>query len=759
MLRNIDFSNCDKHDYTFDNNFNIVKYFDYEMIMPKNNPSYILYSDLIVKMTQKYDIERNKILELYNNDEEVKKRSKKNKNIIKEKVITVKMKNSTRMIYDIEKYKEILKDFPIEKAFKKIKFKKIKSNGRSYTAEMDFIHSDLFEILLHWKNPIDYVLYLYWLNNGKSLIEDNIDMRQFISNEITDEIYKANYLGITCICKDNFIFSDNILNDFSIMINSKREISHYDGDFDKMLGLIMIKYVIENIMNEKLTTRYKVTEQNRKHLITLGVNKVLTVDNEIPMINPKLIYFLLNYLNFIEFRKYLNNFYKDREELNELIEMNDLEMTYTINLNNSITRRCKNKRFAFANHGDIEVKFDIETSYIHAKTTGNLINVDKSNAIYTFFQNNDTKEFISELEKQITKSDSKNIKSHYNLNNVEIENRGYYLHPDLFLFYVIWLDKRFAIKYMKLLNIIFQRNYLENKKIDDILREEMNKLRETIKRKNEQLLEYEELFKVQENTINEQENTIVEQMQTIENLNKTILKLNVLKGSFKVSMLSENEIILQQEKYKLLQDKRTLLLKETITDDECLKRIKSAVKYYNPPFIRQICNNRYKIFDVDKTLEFIDMILDDKYVLETVLDDKFYIEYKNIKENNDLMINGKKFEYVCAYTKCAILWKNIPYFYLNKFNLDNRDIGVDLMDPKCKILYQCKHYTSKTLTMNDLLTFERTVNIFKTIDSEWKGIILLSNESKEVDDSVKNNYEIEIVDLENESLNIIVNNM
>lgn len=67
-------------------------------------------------------------------------------------------------------------------------------------------------------------------------------------------------------------------------------------------------------------------------------------------------------------------------------------------------------------------------------------------------------------------------------------------------------------------------------------------------------------------------------------------------------------------------------------------------------------------------------------------------------------------------------------------------VGVDLVDPVHKILYQYKNYKTK-LNISNVNTFSRTVTLFKEIDPEYVGKIICDIPT-EVSKNISDRFEI-----------------
>lgn len=674
-------------------------------------------------------------------------------------------------IFTSDLYKNILRNKTKENTSKNVKY--------YITNPSLFVHTSMLEILLHWMNRLEYLEYLFYLCFD-TRIEDykwNFSDNVFLALNKSYNIYKLfNLIPLTVEISSNFIILPKMIQTFKLLNNLKisENSSHYNDKFknkNKKYFLNCCKLYFEEKLN-------------------IECIKYCDKKNDGVAVNPSLIFPVLDNVDTFKFRNIVENYILLN---NSLKQTEIINIDYTIDLNNSITKRCENNRFAYAIHADMEVKFDTETSYIHAKTSGDLINKAKMENMNRFLKNNDTLEFIKELEENIKNIDiavpvkmrvtekheennkkmntiEENIdntdnidendykiidendinendykiiekndikKCYYKLIHVENEYKGYYFHPDLFLYFIIWLDKKIAIKYIKLLNIIFQNQSLTGKSINKYTDEMVNNLINKIN--------------FQENMLQMQMNTITQQTETIENQTKTIEELEVIKekfikanpslGSIKILIVSDNEIKIQNTSYELLKTKGTLKIYTNYDHKIIYDNIKTIIKDNPTDYIQYIENNKFYISNTEKAIELIENIINGRY--ELCVSNKNFDE--EIKKYRNPENKGKLYEYQCAKHFNVILWKNVSEVYLKTYNLNKKDVGVDLIDVKNKILYQCKNYNTR-LNMSKLATFERTFKLFKSKDEEWKQILIV-NDINKLSSDVINNYKNNIVEI------------
>lgn len=97
---------------------------------------------------------------------------------------------------------------------------------------------------------------------------------------------------------------------------------------------------------------------------------------------------------------------------------------------------------------------------------------------------------------------------------------------------------------------------------------------------------------------------------------------------------------------------------------------------------------------------------------------------------------GFLFESEMSRKYSAFLYKDIPKYILIDFGLNHKDTGIDLVDLKNKILYQCKCYTTTKLTLTDSLKRSlKMLKKFQSIDPDYQ-LKFLFNEGIDVDQEV-----------------------
>lgn len=612
----------------------------------------------------------------------------------------------------------------------------------------------MFEIILHWINKIEYLEYMFFLCYSCNIEDYKFNFNEEYTNDYSEFMKYTKFLGVFSIMfsvndlyVNHILLKKSVRKYFDIEISHK---SHHASDESKRKDRKKNKCkIIDNYYKEKLNI------EELRVIKYIGITKT-------EFIHPVLLFYTIEKMAPFKFRELIDSYIKNKVSLDECDEL----MNFKIDFNNNITRRCKNPRFAYAIHGDDEIKFDTETSYIHARTTADIINPKKSKHIDDFFKLNETQEFLLELEQSLNKKNNidsqslneksfdnkywksdNNIKSFYILKYIELEYRGYYFHPDLFLFFLMWLSKSRTLKYIKILNIIMHKNAIENKSIEKYINNIIKELENKIKNMQNNIEEYKQLLVVKDeiivkknNVIEKQEELIVEKDITIDNLKTKLIEITPPNGSVSITILDENEgrAKILHTNYPQIKRENTMYIITDINHEKIYKKINAFISDFPTEYIRNEKNNKYYITDKQKALQYIYDIIDDKIPITY---NNSNLE-SNIEKYNDN--KPKQYEYLSALKFNAIPWNNLPYSFLTKYGLNKKDIGIDLIEPINKIAYQCKYYVSKYTKINitkNLDTFIRTVNIFKTYDTEWKSFLIVAYKDKCSND-VLNTFDI-----------------
>lgn len=367
-----------------------------------------------------------------------------------------------------------------------------------------------------------------------------------------------------------------------------------------------------------------------------------------------------------------------------------MEKTKLFNLNNSLVSDI-DEYFAFGKFDDMILKFHKPTSYIHARTSAKALgNYEKmAHHFSEWLKNKDTVEFINELEKEIKTTDflqdtgskfdekiNSDISTHpsYFLigNDFAIEFRGYYLHPELFMYFVFWLSKKKAVMYIN------------------------------------------ELLKYQQSLIQKHE--------------RIIRNIQYLKGSLKIT-ITENNLKLHPENYNQVSKsskENTLIIPNIIDSSNYrdkifnyielgLSKVFSIGKNRNSFIINAGYTNEQVIEEIQEILKL------DEFDISFKFNEIAYKEYlEKYKTNPSSQLLGFIFEFEMSKKYQSHRYSDVPKIYLQKFGLTNKDTGIDLIDIPNKILYQCKYYETKIDISESLQRSRAMLEKFKSVDDNFQ---------------------------------------
>lgn len=267
--------------------------------------------------------------------------------------------------------------------------------------------------------------------------------------------------------------------------------------------------------------------------------------------------------------------------------------------------------------------------------------------------------------------------------------------------------------------------------------------KDTINQISKELEETRRMLEDTQESLDKSQKENTELRKTVNTLRNSLVEICKVEGSIKISKVDDTTLKIQKASYPLLNNKKTLILENNYAPEIIYKNIVSYIHDYPQEFIQYIGNNKFNITDEDKSLELIKNIMTNNidytvnidYALNKEQMNSKINEYQTQLEQNPNIslisknrIHGKMYECHCSKITGAQLWNNAPKYYLNQFRLTNNDIGCDLIDIGNKILYQCKYYAS-SLTKLDLITFIRTIDIFRSLDSEYESILLVPDMS------------------------------
>lgn len=418
---------------------------------------------------------------------------------------------------------------------------------------------------------------------------------------------------------------------------------------------------------------------------------------------------------------------------------------FSINLNDFKTKDI-NDDFAFASVNGYEFKFHIPTNYINIAYTAKTIDeikwdmnshrfwqADKTNRILKLLSNDiinsldiddETKKSrIQKVNENIlipstcdkTKSVEEQLQEHPTFivfnNTFSNETRGCYVHPDLFIFALMWMKNNIGIQ---IANIFTRMN------------PELSKNNEYVSK-----LEYE---------INDLDKQIKElEIKKIE-LETKLQETNSLNGSIKLSF-SDNELKLHHENYNQVQGVKDFVIQNIFNSKSKRDKIYYFVKE-RLSNVLEIGRNRnhYLIkhgFDKEHIINHVQTILISKSFEPFQFNiNEYILRLTRYKIDKSIQSYGFLFESEMSRKYNAFLYKDIPKHILIDFGLTHKDTGIDLVDLKNKILYQCKCYTTTKLSISD--SIQRSLKMlkkFQSIDPDYQ-LKFLFNEGIDVNQDV-----------------------
>lgn len=610
-----------------------------------------------------------------------------------------------------------------------------------------YADSRLFIILLmkySVKDFLDYSLSLL-MNDFDTNINTKYKVDELDKNKLMEKykVKKHDDVFITSFLDNEFecIICNNML-----YISTKSIKCYFESEKERLRPDNFIKY------NTEVVNEFKKIFKNDDIYITECHKSYVNI----LLLIPLLLWFA-NVDTFSKIDSYIAA-HKSKDELNEVIEK---QKTCQFSFNNSICEDI-NEYFVKSKHGEIELIFNKISGYFSASSVGKDINEQKMNKNFHRFFNKDFEKICLILE---ASPDTENIftnsslipkikfehgtylvykQSLYSGNTSMNYLTGYYMHPDLFLYFIMWLDKFKFIEYSRLLNVVLQRAAIKNSTLREYYEKQVEKLKKEI-------IEREKLCEELEN-----------QMKEYKKLSEDLITQSSPKrnnyGSIVVNYICNKEMDDNVTKakingfnYESLQTKNNTVIR-TFGAKDNFEIFKDYICKNDVGYVKLIKNNDFEIADKDKTFKLIDDLISKNIPVHernsSSFDEEFEMLLNLYNKNQNAYNRGKLFEYVCADKFGAILWKNLTKYYLYTFGLTNQDIGIDLVDIEHKILYQCKNYKTKLNTSN-INSFRRTLNIFKSIDKEYVGKIICDKVTI-VAKNVLDEFEIIRLDLDEE---------
>lgn len=561
----------------------------------------------------------------------------------------------------------------------------------------EFMTSKLLWLMLFWINRLTFIELMCKVFGGFD----------FYSDEIPIQIIRDNGLGSTDIKWMNLdSFIDN--NDKFISLSDLRR------SLDLMYEFEIKRTQKHDRDNGKVSERLEFFQLNSKFGLSAykDIRNLRKPNNTFIQSNVAIIY--LDSYRSIYFWDMFLNFYKKKE----LVDNMEKSILYTIDMNNSMIESL-NDNFGNAKYDDMIVKFHKQTSYIHAKTTASVLDPIKAEHMSRWLIQKDTIEYMTALENEIRKEVGleidklwrkpkmasienmeipirdvilKQLQDHpsYFIISIEygVEFQGYYLHPELFQFEIMWLSKTKAVQYIKMLTIICQRIGIQNSSTETEIKHQVYQLK----------------------------NEIDEMKEVIRQRNEKINELEIRnKGSVSISITSDGDVKARSKCYNEPEKSDRIVYNNIENPSIVKKELNQLIKQEDMhdlsiPEIRPITDRKIKIVlkDMIETNE------------EFVWNEEEYKKRKaEFEKNDNFKTRGYLYESICSKVLKAYLIKDLPLWFKNKFGIDGSDGGIDLFDLKNKILYQCKNYVK--LRMSDSLrrTFESVSSKIISIDNSY----------------------------------------
>ena len=522
------------------------------------------------------------------------------------------------------------------------------------------------------------------------------------------------------------IVNDNIMSLFGVNIT-----------YDKRDGLVYFQNLNREFSNSyKLKTReltkYKragtlcsliQTFKERATFASIIDEHRVLAHSPALFIHPNLAIYFLDYLYTIEFWiSIIDNSSNQNEEIenkniednqNEEIENKNIEeIRPTVNLNETKTVDIDDD-FAYGNLAEFSLRFHKRTSYIHAASTAEAIYGDTEKMKHfsdRFMSNRDTKDFINELESEIranTEFDKTNeiesqLNEHPSWFKLESsgnrnELRGYFLHPELWLQFVFWIDKKTGLRLNQLLIIQLQRLVIKEQTLDAAISIEHQKLKNEIKELKE------------ENTKLKHQLRVIEIAET----GSIVIEGSINGFHTRTSIINEpartNRIVIENiRKPKVILDSIQDLLSS---------------------HFKRIRKNLWEGELNEETRNIIEMSIAayKKKEAETAFkfnENEFASRLARYESSHNQFDKGFLYESYSSRQLEAVLYKDVTDEWLAHFGLNRNDPGIDLVDIENKRIYQCKHYS----VLKNSNSIQRSVSSamkVKAIDSDYKSILIV----------------------------------
>lgn len=446
--------------------------------------------------------------------------------------------------------------------------------------------------------------------------------------------------------------------------------------------------------------------------------------------------------NNIEIDNIVKNILNEKTELDKIFDKKNNDIVdFKIDFNNFITEEI-NENFAIAQYDDLKLKFNKRTGFFSAKYI--IIQENVSKDIYKmnkFLSREDTKLYLKTMYEYNKNHDieTPKIYNQYNYdNNIECEEnlitfenifyykesdklgnnfKGFYLHPDLFIEYSIWVNKKRKFIYYKFMNLLCNESVLYKNSI--------------VKR-----------YKLLCNELTMEVDKLRNKIEIILDKNTQTLRFNEI---------NNNEYLLYNTKYKIstpekLRDR--CVIKTIYSKENFIKLFNEYLEHFGIDGITILDQKtkKYEIKDFSKIDKFIEDLNEDRIIIEEKnfnIDLLIKSQIHKIKDEVDKtnpVILGKYFEYYCAEKFNMILQTETSLVFKYKNNLCSSDRGIDLFDFANQKFVQCKFYKSK-LNVSQLYSFDIMSEKLLKYNKNFEQLLII-NESCKITNNVEQKYEI-----------------
>lgn len=288
---------------------------------------------------------------------------------------------------------------------------------------------------------------------------------------------------------------------------------------------------------------------------------------------------------------------------------------------------------------------------------------------------------------------------------------GRYVYPDLCVYVLTWISKRTGVKFSNIFT-----------------------------RMNPELTKNNEYISKLEDEINELDKQIKELETKKINLESKLIETNSLNGSLKLSF-SNNELKIHHENYNQVQGFKDFVIQNIFDSKSKRDKIYYFVKEHRSNVLEIGRNRNHYIikhgFDKEHIINHVQTILIFKPFEPFQFNiNEYILRLTRYKIDKSIQSYGFLFESEMSRKYNAFLYKDIPKHILIDFGLTHKDTGIDLVDLKNKILYQCKCYTTTKLSISD--SIQRSLKMlkkFQSIDPDYQ-LKFLFNEGIDVDQDV-----------------------